>query len=109
MLQRQPILLRAVIALMLAIATAWLWPAGTGTWRKIAAITLSVALGFQTVVAFEARRRGRVAAIRAWLECLAFPLAMGAFYYLPSARGWILLLASWSWRFWILNLWHRKG
>lgn len=105
MSQRQPIVLRAAIALMLAIATAWLWPADAGTWRKIAAITLSIALGFQTVVAFEARQRGLVSAIQAWLECLAFPLVMGAVHYLPALLGWLLLLGGWSWRFLVRHLW----
>lgn len=107
-MRQRPFLLHMLFAVVMA-AVAWhLWPAGSASWRRLVGVALGFGLGFQAATAIGAMSRGRVAAITAWLECLAFPLAMGAFYYLPSARGWILLLASWSWRFWVLNLWHRK-
>ncbi|MGV3662118.1 MAG: hypothetical protein ACO1TE_18170 [Prosthecobacter sp.] len=98
-------ILPVLLALVLAVTTWFLWPADSALWRKVVAVVLSVGLAFQAATALGAGRQGRVPAIKAWLECLAFPLVMGAFYHLPSARGWLLLLGGWSWRFLVRNLW----
>lgn len=104
-----PALRNAILGVVCAVAAVCLWPEDSALWRRLAAMALGAALGFHAGLAlWHFQRRNRVAAIRAALDCLAFPLAMGAFYYLPSARGWILLLGSWVWRFLVLNLWHRK-
>lgn len=94
-----------LIALVLAIVTWWLWPADSALWRKAVAVILSIALGYQIALALSTQNSGRVAKAKNWLECPAFLLVMAAFYYLPAACGWLLLLTGWSWRFLVRNLW----
>lgn len=101
-----PALRNAILGVVCAVAAYRLWPEDSAGWRRLAAMALGMAMGFHIgLAAHLSRHGGRVNAIKAWLECMAFPLAMGAFYYLPSARGWILLIGSWVWRFLVRNLW----
>lgn len=98
-----------LLAMVCAVAAWCLWPPESADWRRFAGMALGAALGFHIGLAlFYWQWRGRVAAMKASLDCVAFPLAMGAFYFLPSPRGWILLLGSWVWRFLVRNLWTRK-
>jgi hypothetical protein len=93
------------LALALAASTWLLWPAGSEFWRKAITVILSVSLGFQIATAIGMARQGRVAAVKAWLECGAFPVVMAAFLYLPSVQGWLLLISGWFWRFLVRNVW----
>lgn len=102
LLSRQFLLPRIIISLLLATLTWWFWPGDSALWRKIIAIILSVALGFQIAAALSSRG---VAAAKAWLECGAFLCVMAAFLHLPDFSGWVLLVIGWSWRLLVRNLW----
>jgi len=71
--------------------------------RKLAAVAVSVAMGFH--IARAIGTRGRIVRNKAWLECLGFPLVISSFLYLPAVTGWILLISGWAWRFLVGNLW----
>jgi len=94
-----------LIALVLAVVTWCFWPAESAFWRKAVAVILGIGLGYQIAHALRAQNSSPVAKIKNWLECPAFLLVMAAFYYLPTAYGWLLLLTGWAWRFLIRNLW----
>ena len=92
------------LGLVLAVSTGLLWPEASPLWRKGAALVLSVSLGFQITIAIAASKQGR-AALKAWLECGAFPLVMSAFNFIPSVQGWLLLISGWAWHLLVRNLW----
>lgn len=94
-----------IIALVLAVATWCFWPVESAFWRKAAAVTLAVGLGYHIARAILTRDSAPAAKLKNWLECPAFLLVMAAFYYLPAAYGWLLLLTGWAWRFLVQNLW----
>lgn len=94
-----------ILIFSLATITWWLWPADSELWRKAAALVLSVGLGFQMTKAIRAVPQNGAAAIMGWVECLACPLMMEAFVYLPLAKGWLLLAGGSSWYFLVRNLW----
>jgi|GEM_PF-1611955 len=97
--------LSVALALLLALGMWFMWPKESELWRKGVALILSVSLGFQIAAAIAAIKQGRVAALKAWLECGAFPLVMAAFLFIPTVQGWLLLISGWAWRFLVRNLW----
>ncbi len=99
------ILGRMLLAAVLCGGAWWLWPVEHALWRRVVAVMLAGGLSFQVAASLWSASQGRAAALKAWLECGAFPLVMMGVYFLPEARGWILLVGGWSWRFLVRNLW----
>ena len=94
------VMARAAFAIPLLLAVAslsvamWLTPSELDLWRKIVIGILNITLGFHAASALLAGAQG----VKRWLECLAFPMLMLGFAYVPSGPGWMMLITGWVWR-----------
>lgn len=100
-----PFVMHTLLGFVCLIAVLLLLPDGTALWRKVMAGMFSIALGYQIATAMQTGPQGRVAATKAGLECLTFPMMIMAMLKLPETRGWLLLGMGLLWRPLIGKLW----
>jgi hypothetical protein len=97
-----PFRLPILMALICLVIVWFILPTGLELWRKAICGILSVSLGYQIAAAL--RSTSKALRIQSWLECVAFPIVMVAFIFLPSLNGWILLGLGFGWRFLVRGL-----
>ncbi len=97
-----------ILMALICLVSVWLiLPTGLELWRKAICGILSVSLGYQIAAAL--RSNSKALRIQSWLECVAFPIVMMAFVFLPTLNGWILLGLGFGWRFLVGGLFRSRS
>ena len=99
-----PLLPHTLLAFGCLVIVQLAVPAELEFWRRALAGVFAITLGFQLGAALFQPTATRAARIKLWLECIAFPLLIGATLLVPETTGLILFGVGFAWRFLVAML-----